>query len=313
MARAPSLCLEGVVMGIGGPGSFRFDLAETQPASGQVGNGGMYVGLPGGTSGPDGKVRVCGLHSGDYEFTVWDFGGRGGNSRLRSFGAQVFTIGDRDVAGARMTLGTLVQLSGEVMWDGPPPEKPPEGKFRLDLQAITRTNRGGAQLAIPGEFVFEEWLAPDEYGMKTTGVPAGFYIKDILLGGTSVYGQTIRVGSGAASLRIVVGQNGGHVSARVADADGNPVPNCTVVLMPAVAESDASFAEALLTGATDRTGLFTSATRAPGKYLALATEDEIDHSPETIAKLLKARNRATEVEIPPKGEVAITLTVKPIE
>ena len=31
---------------------------------------------PGGATGPDGKVRLCGLHPGDYELTVsqWDAG-----------------------------------------------------------------------------------------------------------------------------------------------------------------------------------------------------------------------------------------------
>jgi hypothetical protein len=118
---------------------------------------------------------------------------------------------------------------------------------------------------------------------------------------------------GNAGLKIVLGRDGGTVSVRVADKDSHPAADCTVVFMPATAPSEAAFAAMLITGKTDQTGAWSSATLAPGKYLALASNDTIDRSPEMIGKVWKARTRAEEVEIKPNGSASVTLTPKALE
>ena len=54
---------------------------------------------------------------------------------------------------------------------------------------------------------------------------------------------------------------------------------------------------------TDADGIF----RAPGKYFVLATDAEVDKSPESIGKLWNARNRAKEIEVGPNATVNVTL------
>src|ERR1039458_8612101 len=68
-------------------------------------------------------------------------------------------------------------------------------------------------------------------------------------GDRSILYGTLQVGRamGNAGLKIVLGRDGGTVSARVADKDGNPTADCTVVVMPATAPSEAVFAAMLIT------------------------------------------------------------------
>ena len=89
--------------------------------------------------------------------------------------------------------------------------------------------------------------------------------------------------------------------------------DCTVVILPATAPSEATLAVAMKTGKTNQSGAWTSPTLAPGKYYALATRQPIDRSPETIGKLWKARNRGEEVDVAPNGQPSVILTPKPID
>ena len=155
----------------------------------------------------------------------------------------------------------------------------------------------------------------DEYGLDITAVPAGIYIKDVSYGDRSMMYQSLRVGSagGDAGLRVILGRDGGSIGTRVADKDGNPVADCTVVILPATADNEAAFAAALKTGKTDQAGAWSSPTLPPGKYFVLATGATIDRSPETIGKLWKARNRGEEVELAPNGKASVVLAPKALD
>jgi hypothetical protein len=310
MTRSPAFCLDGVLEG---PSGIRFAIAETQPASGQSGNGGFYTASPGGIAGPDGKLRVCDLHPGDYELTLADWT-RDGRS-ISGFGSTLFTIGDRDVSGVRVTLHGKLPVTGEVVFDGPEPPAPITAKLSLNVQAITRTERGNAQSEIPGEFAFTDGLVADEYGLDISRPPAELYVKDVTYGGRSILYETLRVGSAAADakLKVVLARDGGTATARVTDKDGNPVADCTVVIMPDGAPNEAVFSRMLRTGKTLQSGVWTTTALAPGKYLALATTESIDHSPEVIARLWKARIRGGEVVIAPGGKASVTLTLQPLQ
>ena len=230
LTRSPAICLEGVLQGIAGPGAEHFNIAETQPASGRVGDGGFYTATPGGISGPDGKVRICDLHPGEYELSVSE-SNRGGGGGRSQFGATIVTIGDRDVAGVRVGLRPRIAVTGEVVFDGPAPETPLTAKLRLSVAAITRTEYGDAQSAIPGEFAFDGGLPMDEYGLDITAVPAGIYIKDVSYGDRSMMYQSLRVGSavGNAGLRVILGRDGGITT--VQSATGFPSLSATRVPM----------------------------------------------------------------------------------
>ena len=309
--RSPSFCLDATLEG--GSGQLPYSIAETQPSSGQSGNGGFYTGMPGGQTGKDGRIRVCDLHPGEYELSIHTFGNTGAFPATTGFASTIVTISDRDVSGVRLALRPKLPVTGEVVWDGPPPQTataPP--KLMLSVQAITRTERGNTQSEIPGTFSFEGGLAMDDYSLDITRRPAGSYVKDVEYGGHSILYAPLPVGktTGDGGLRITLGQDGGTVSARVTNKDGNPVADCSVVVMPASAPSEAILAATMSSGKTDQNGTWQSAVIPPGKYYAIATNDTIDRSPEAIGKLWKARTSAAELELTSHGKASVSLEMR---
>lgn len=225
------------------------------------------------------------------------------------------TIGDKDLQNVRVTARPRIPVTGEVVWDGPAPDPPLEAKLAIRVEALSRTEYGGVQAAIPGPFEFQGGLVMDDFRLQVMNVPKGVYVKEVTYGDRNVLQEPLRVGraTGNAGVRVVVARNGGTVTAKVVDRDDNPVSDCPIVVMPASAASDGVFAAALLTGRTDQAGRWTSAALAPGKYYALATNDAINKAPETIAKLLASRSRAQEFDVNPSGSATLTLPVKSIE
>jgi hypothetical protein len=311
IVRSPSLCLDAVLDSAAGPRDLSFNIAETQPASGRSGNGGFYTATPGGRGGTDGKIRVCDLHRGDYELSV-EQRGTGTFSPLAQFGSTIVNLADRDVAGVHVALRPKIPVSGEVVWDGQPPDPLPATKLRVNVEAITRTERANVQAEMSGQFTFEGGLTIDEYGLDVAGVPAGVYIKDITYGGRSILYSTLNPGSTIADsgLRITLARDGGTIATRVADKDGNSVSDATVVVLPEAADSEAVLAAALKYGKTDRTGLWTTPTLPPGKYSAILLKNPFDRSPETISLVWKSRATAQTVDLSPNGKSTITLAAQ---
>jgi len=309
MIRGASFCLEGVVDGNPALGPTNFRIAETVPTSGTSGEGGMYTADPGGKAGPDGKIRVCDLHSGDYELTASQFS-TARNGGMQSFASAVVTISDRDVQNVRLNSRQRVELSGEVAIDGPALDKPVEAKITGDFQALSRTERGTFSSEIPGSFSLKDGLFTDDFSLTFRGVPSGFYVKDVTYGGRSIHYEPMRLGATMADggLRVVLARNGGTVAVKVADKDGNAIPDCSVLLLPASASNEGMLSVAMLTGRTNTQGTWKSASVAPGKYYVIATNDIVDKNIVTMTKIWALRTGAQEVEINPSGNVSITLS-----
>ncbi|MDQ2776792.1 MAG: carboxypeptidase regulatory-like domain-containing protein, partial [Acidobacteriota bacterium] len=64
LKRSASYCLDGVLATDSGPAPLIFSLEEREPSSGASGDGAMFVSPPQGMAGPDGRIRLCDLHSG---------------------------------------------------------------------------------------------------------------------------------------------------------------------------------------------------------------------------------------------------------
>ncbi len=243
MLRAPSFCVEGALEAGSGPKSLRFEIADRQPSSGASGNGAMYIASPSGVSGPDGRVRICDLTPGDHQFSVLENPTAAG-AYPAFFGRVQVTITDHDVGGITAAAPPRVPVPGEVAWSDTPPDSPDPSNLSIIIQPLTRAGWRGevqsAKCSIPGRFSFDGMLV-DEYSIRINGVPAGAYVKDITYGGRSIRHEPLRVGSaiGEGGLRIILARDGGTVSAKVADKDGNPLgeigPNADVrvTLQPA--------------------------------------------------------------------------------
>jgi hypothetical protein len=312
LSRGPSYCIDGVLETGSGPGALHFFIGARQPGSGASGDGGFFTMPPGGVAGTDGKIRVCDLSPGEYQITAMSWPAKP-QDPPPFFGTAVTAITDKDVHNVRLTAHPPVRLSGEVVWAATPPDKPVESKLSIWLEPLTRASWQGettqTESSIPGEFSLP-FLLMDDFRARLHGLSGGMYFKEITYAGVSVLHEPLRVGSamGNASLRIVVARDGGFAAVKVADKDGNPVPDSYVLVMPADSNSEASFADTLISGQTDQNGTYTSVALAPGKYYVLASPMAIDKSPESIGTLWHARSHATEIDVGANATVQLTLT-----
>jgi hypothetical protein len=311
MLRGSSYCIEGIVQAPLGGGPVKFQISEQQPTYGTTGDAGTYGGLPGGNSGDDGKMRICNLHPGEYRLEVSteakDFDGP------PFYGTMPLFITDQDLDGIVAAPMPRIPVTVEVVWDGDPPKIQPTTRLNVNVTALTRTEMIGDRIPIPGSVALKD-LAIDDYHVEVLGgIPTGVYVKDITYGDKSVLHQPLRPGtaSGQATLRMIVAANGGRISAMATDKDGNPVPDAAVVAFPEGARSDVVLADAMLTGRADQNGTWSSAVLAPGKYEVIALNlppgVSVDRSPESLAKLLRARGKAQEIDLAPSATAQITI------
>jgi hypothetical protein len=270
----------------------------------------MFVGAPGGTTGPDRKIRICGLHPGEYRLTV--------NSQTPAaapdfFGTAMVVISDKDEDQIVVAASPRIPVPGQVDWDGAPPEPPVTSNLTINVQPIARAPFAGElnppRSPIPGKFSFEG-LFVDDYASQIRGVPAGAYLKDVTYGDRSVLYEPLRPGTatGEATLRVILARDGGKISTKVADKDGNPVADVNVVILPESAASEAALAARMVSGQADQNGAWSSAQLAPGKYYVLATQGPVLKSPEIVNKLWLARSKAKEVDLAPGASAQVTLS-----
>jgi hypothetical protein len=309
--KSPSYCIDGTMSSAAGAGSLRFAIEALQPSSGSSPSGGMYMAPAGGATSADGQFRICDLYPGTYRLTGTEQSPAANRQQPSSFVVANISITDRDLTGLRIAAMPGMPLDGEVVWDGDPPQTPPDAKVGLFLEPLFRTSLGekvDARAAIPDAFSFPALLV-DDYHVRATLNSPGLYVKDVQYGGRSVRYEPLHFGSavGNTGMRVVVGSDGGTIAAHVADKDGNPVSDIRVLVIPASMPSEAFLYDMLRGSSTDQLGQYKSVTLAPGKYLVTASNDVIDATPESVNRIWRSRNRFKEVELAPNGTVQVTL------
>lgn len=313
LKKSQSYCIDGVLSGASGPGAVTFGIQGMQPSTGMSNGGGMSGPPPGGQAGPDGKFRICDLNPGVYRFSVMDrvvmFNDPNQSVNL---GMELVTVGDEDLHNLRISTKPF-GIEGEAVLDGPAPDPPVPGRVNVSLDPLLRGALPGektnAPVDVPGSFSLSG-LVPSDYGVRVLVRTKGRYVKDATYGGHSVMFEPMHLGEvQGGTLRVVIGQDGAAFTASVSDKDGNPVPEARVIAIPADVNSDAALQAALVEGETDQLGQYTSPTIAPGKYFIGATFDEVDATPESIARLRKARERFYEVDLAPNASASVPLKV----
>jgi hypothetical protein len=313
MSRSLFYCLSGMVQARGRPSALHFSIVEQSLSLGDARR-------PGGQTGADGKIRICGLQPGQYRVIVHESSPTpAGDPPL--FGATIVAITDRDIDNVNVETQAGVPILGRAIWEGAPPDEPITTKLWLSLTPLRRSYFTGekldAKLTIPGEFLFPSVMLDDYLVQADGALPTGVYVKDILYAATSVKNVPFRVGSalGNVDLRIVIARDGGGLTVKTSDEDGNPAPDAGVLIMPSEVRSEAELAATLISGQTDQEGFYAFTNLAPGKYRVLTTNAPVDNmpesiNPETISRLWRARSgKASEVEISPG--VVVRLTLKP--
>ncbi len=253
---------------------------------------------PGATTGPDGKFRICDLHSSQYQLTAI----RWANGAATLYGTMLVTVAGEDIRDVRVVAQPGDTLAGQIVWSGPPPDKAIDSPIGVRLEPLNRPTLTGERLdaksSIPGDFSFPSLLS-DDYAVRVLNPPRELYVKDITYAGRSVMNEPMRPGSsiGNQELRVVIARDGGYLAVSVKGEDDKPVPDVNIFVMPAGARSEPELASVMTFGQADQNGAFRSDALAPGKYYVVAADLPNDTSPETIAALWRARIKAKEVEI----------------
>ncbi len=309
--RSQSYCMEGG-LSAGSNERLRFHIEPGQPTSGASGDGAMFIGAPSAQVGPDGHVRICDLHPGEYRITAET---DTPNTPMPSFyGTGMVTITDQDENRLALTAQPRVPVPGEVVWQGVAPDPPISAMLNISVSPMTRTpflaELNGVRAPIPGKFSFEG-LFVDDYSVTANRIPAGAYLKDVTYGDRSVLYQPFRPGSatGEATLRVILASDGAKITVSVEDKDKKPAADALVAVLPANAASEGALAAAMVTAQTDQNGAWSSVLLAPGKYYVFAGAMPLDRSPETISKLWRGRSKAKEVDLGPSSSMQIMLTV----
>jgi hypothetical protein len=228
------------------------------------------------------------------------------------------TIKDRDVRNVSVTPVPRIQaIPVELSWAGEPPKEPLEPKIRVSIRSITRSFGafGGTAAGGPGSRLeIKDQNTPgvliDDYYVLLGGLTGRLYVNEMVYGSENVAHAPLRVGSaiGGASLRISLGHDGGLITIRPADRDGNPVPDATVIVMPSAWSSAGEFARSLVIGHADQHGEYQSVALKPGKYFVLATVTRTPGlTPDFVEKLQRLRLKAEEIVVEPNATVQLKM------
>jgi hypothetical protein len=308
LRNTPSRCIEGKAQSWDG-GAVRFVIGENEPL---LRNHAARAGVGLRTATADGgKFRICDLHAGEYWLDTF-----GATDMLRNHATQYISVGDKDISNIVANITPQFAVEGDIVWDGKPPDDPAASQPAPGI-SLFLFNFGGPSIT-PGGPLPRHFALPvgsDAYELSVRPIPAGAYVKDITYRGHSILNQLFEPGSAAAAdgLRIVLARDGGRISVKAADKDGNAITDANIVVMPANATSEATMASAMITAQTDAFGTWTSGPIAPGKYYIIVTTTPASHSIETIAKLWRARSASEVVEVAPNGSAQLTRIPAPID
>jgi hypothetical protein len=300
----PSYCAEGIMKGDGRPAALNFEISEQEVRQEYNGNSRA---LPAhGKSTPDGRFRICDLHSGDYRLVV-SMGPEPAPTLLYS----VFplTIDNRDATNLDLDALRSDMISGDVVWEHDAPAQKIDARIGISLIPLDRgPSLGSTESSIPGQFAFR-LQARDEYAVLTSGMPPGIYTKDITYGGISVLHGTLSLGTpaGDGRLRVVLARDGGNISVRVTDREGRAVPSAAVWVVPSITGTAAELESTLISGTADAYGVYATPTLPPGKYRLFATTIRFERTAENIEKLTNIRFQGPEVEIGSSGGPQVIL------
>ncbi len=334
VADAPSYCIEGAVDGAGAVKEIFVSLTEQLSF-----DSGWSLAPATVKANADGTFRACGLHAGEYRMMATSAPpGNGLAERLSGWAATGIAWGsailtDKDLSNLKLPASALVAIAGDASFD---PARDQSIRIQTSLMRFAGSGDGyadsvekppssgvffggvgsGGATAVPGAFSLGRWR-PGEYQLRVSRLPAGCYVKEAQYGRQDLLHELLCVGEGAGGerVRLVIGCDGGSLTARVTNTDGSPVPHAILYLFDADVESPGALAGSLQRSEVMSGWSAQLTALRPGKYLVLSSD--LDVSPtgasvDDIEKLWRAKKDAKEVEIAPgvMAQVAVAYSVK---
>lgn len=217
---------------------------------------------------PGAGFEVCGLPSGSYRLLA----SPGGQSARASYASMPFSLTNRSLRLADLSLNPLVSLRGRLGIDAKDDVRSLSGPVTISLSGVGRPMLAGEQTATRvhdvGTFSIPAVL-PDEYWLSVR-VPEGFYVKGATMDGRDVLRAPLTAAGG--ELQVTIGQDGPKLIVLATDAQGKPFPGANVILGRDGLE--ASYApDDLILALTDQNGQAILKGPAPAKYRLLVFGD----------------------------------------
>jgi hypothetical protein len=297
MAEAPTFCVTGKFVMAAGEVPLWTRIAVAQ----QVGS--TWAGWVGaGNASPGEEFEVCDLVPASYALTILSLG----TDQLARVVSQAFTIANRDVALGDLSALAALRLRGEVIVPGAHDDSPLPAGIGVEVRSLSRPypfageGRAG-HVNSKGEFSIEVFA--DDYSLRITGLPRGYYVQTVFQAGRDVTNQAIRPGD---DVTITLSSDGPVVSGATMDSNNHPVPNAEVMLI----RKDSSLGS-IVAIRSDGSGRFqVQSGIAPGKYAIVAFTDLYegeDQNPEFARDQMAG---ATQLDLDKSETKSVTLTVR---
>ncbi len=144
--------------------------------------------------------------------------------------------------------------------------------------------------------------------------PIDSYPKEMTFNDLKLADGIVRIPPAATgTLHVLMARGPATLSAAVADSDGKPVPNATVVVIPDSVTTVPALSRIVTHGKTDQNGNYSVRSLPPGKYRVLATPQSVRWDvPEDLEKVLLVMFQAKDIELESKATLQITLGPVPI-
>lgn len=185
----------------------------------------------------------------------------------------VVDVGNADVSGVTLTLGTGLNITGQVFWDGQPSIESNELSVALRPTDTGRNYWGGEGARVDSNHSFTlKDVSEAAYNVELWGQSKDCYIKEVRYGTSSVLDEGFTVTrSNPSSLEITVSSRGARLQGAVSDEDGLPAAGVQVVLVPEAARRGLHRLYKSVT--TDQYGRFDIRGVAPGDYNLFSWEE----------------------------------------
>jgi protocatechuate 3,4-dioxygenase beta subunit len=178
-----------------------------------------------------------------------------------------------------------------------------------------RTNENVILSGIDNEFggPIRDGVPAGDYFVDV-GLPPDSYVKKMTFNNVNITGGVLHLAPAAsATLHVSMARGTAELAVAVADSEGKPVPNATVIVVPGSVTSVPALSRTHTVGHTDQNGNFTTKSLAPGKYRVIAIPQTVRWDvPEDLERVLLVMFQANDVELDVKASAQIALAPIPI-
>jgi hypothetical protein len=217
-------------------------------------------------------------------------------------------ISGSDVDGLVISMSPGVPVAGRVRFEGQPLSAADLNRLQVSVISPDKLLTSYSKVTGDATFRFDN-LAPHEYRISVSGLPAGFFVKEARLGGLDALRSPVQISEREANgLNVVISSNVAAVDGTVTNDKLEPVAASVVVLIP---DRERDRIELFQRVNADRTGHFNFASVPPGNYRAFAWEALEPYAYFDPELLRQVEQRAKSVQLTESSKQTLTLTAIP--